>query len=196
MSVIQRPTLVLNRNWQAVNVTPVSRALSMVFSGTARVVEPQTYEQYDWNDWAAKQPVDGEAFVQAVAMRLRVPEVVTLTGYDRLPEATVTFSRRNIFKRDRFVCQYCGTQPRREDLTLDHVVPRAQGGQSTWENCVLACLDCNSRKAARTPTEAGMRLRRAPVRPNWRPMFAAANVRIASWSHFVSQAYWDADLQA
>ena len=90
--------------------------------------------------------------------RLRVPEVVTLTDYDRLPAAAVTFSRRNIFKRDHFTCQYCGAQPGSEELTLDHVVPRAQGGESRWDNCVLACLACNKRKADRTPEQARMRL--------------------------------------
>ena len=86
--------------------------------------------------------------------RLRVPEVITLTGYDRLPTRAVTFSRRNIFKRDRFQCQYCGVNPGGEELTIDHVVPRAQGGVSSWTNCVLACIDCNKRKADRTPQQA------------------------------------------
>lgn len=83
--------------------------------------------------------------------RVRVPEVIVLTSYDRLPSNAVTFSRRNIFKRDRFTCQYCGKQPGSEELTIDHVLPRAQGGTSTWENCVLACIECNAKKADRTP---------------------------------------------
>ena len=66
-----------------------------------------------------------------------MPEVVTLTEFDRLPSAAVTFSRRNVFKRDRFTCQYCGKQPGGDELTIDHVVPRAQGGESSWTNCVV-----------------------------------------------------------
>jgi 5-methylcytosine-specific restriction endonuclease McrA len=77
-------------------------------------------------DWSRLRPRDGERFIQAVRFRLRVPEVVTLSEYDRLPTAAVTFSRRNIFKRDRFTCQYCGAQPGSEELTLDHVIPRSQ----------------------------------------------------------------------
>ena len=88
-------------------------------------------------------------------MRLRVPEVVALAGYDRLPEAAVAFSRRNIFKRDHYTCQYCGVQPGTEELTIDHVIPRSQGGTSTWENCVLACVACNKQKADRTPAAGG-----------------------------------------
>ena len=76
-----------------------------------------------------------------------------------MPAAAVTFSRRNIFKRDRYVCQYCGSQPGSEELTIDHVVPRSQGGVSSWTNCVLACMTCNKRKADRTPEQAGMMLR-------------------------------------
>ena len=194
-SVLQRPTLVLNRNWQPVRVATVARALVLLWNETAQVVDPADYQTYDWADWSRFRPRDNESFVQAVRFRLRVPEVVTLTGYDRLPQAAVTFSRRNIFKRDRFACQYCGRQPGSEELTLDHVVPRAQGGESNWTNCVLACVTCNKRKADRTPEQAGMRLRRKPVRPTWRPLYAAHNVRIASWSTFVSEAYWNVELQ-
>ena len=103
-------------------------------------MDPADYQTYTGEDWSRLRPRDGERFIQAVRFRLRVPEVVTLTGYNRLPTAAVTFSRRNIFKRDRFTCQYCGAQPGSEELTLDHVTPRAQGGESRWENCVLACL--------------------------------------------------------
>ena len=77
--------------------------------------------------------------------------MITLTEYDRVPANAVTFSRRNIYKRDRYTCQYCGVQPGSEELTIDHVLPRSRGGTSTWENCVLACLECNKRKADRTP---------------------------------------------
>jgi 5-methylcytosine-specific restriction endonuclease McrA len=123
-----------------------------------------------------------------------VPEVITLTEYDRLPAALVTFSRRNIFKRDHYTCQYCGKQPGAEELTVDHVIPRARGGQSRWDNCVLACVECNKRKADRTPEQAKMRLKREPVQPIWNPLYAAHDLRIASWSKFVSEAYWNVEL--
>jgi len=193
--VLQRPTLVLNRNWQPVHVATVARALVMLWNETARIVDPADYQTHTWEDWSKLRPRDGERFIQAVRFRLRVPEVVTLTAYDRLPTAAVTFSRRNIFKRDRYTCQYCGRQPGSEELTLDHVIPRAQGGESRWENCVLACLACNKRKADRTPQQAGMRLRHEPVRPAWRPVYAAQEVRIESWSKFVSEAYWNVALE-
>ena len=120
---------------------------------------------------------------------------MALTKYDRIPTNAVTFSRRNIYKRDRFTCQYCGAQPGSEELTIDHVLPRAQGGVSSWENCVLACIACNKRKADHTPDQARMPLRKPPVRPRWKPLYAARDVRIDSWSRFLSEAYWNVELE-
>jgi len=192
--VLDNPTLVLNRNWQPVNVATVSRALVLLWNDSARVVDPDDYRLYTWADWSQLRPSDDEHFIQAVRLKLRVPEVIVLSAYDRLPSAAVSFSRRNVFKRDHWACQYCGDQPGSEALTIDHVLPRSQGGTSTWENCVLACIGCNKRKADRTPHEAGMRLRKEPVRPAWKPIYARDSVRIESWSKFVSETYWNVPL--
>lgn len=194
-SLLHRPTLVLNRNWQPVGVASVARSLTLVVAERARIVDPANFQQYTWADWARLMPDVDEPFVQSVAFRIRVPEVITLAAYDRVPTNSVAFSRRNIFKRDRYTCQFCGEQPGSEELTIDHVLPRSRGGTSTWENCVLACVECNKRKADRTPTEAHMPLRKAPVRPKWRPLYARHDVRIESWSRFVSEAYWDVRLE-
>ena len=192
--LLTRPTLVLNRNWQPVGVTKVARTLIMVWNDTARIVDPDDFRLYTWADWSALEPDEGEPFIRTVRSRLRVPEVVSLTRYDRVPASTVTFSRRNIFKRDRYTCQYCGTQPGSEELTIDHVTPRSQGGVSSWQNCVLACVECNKRKANRTPEQARMPLRRKPVRPSWKPIYATQGLRIDSWIKFVSEAYWNVTL--
>ena len=194
VAVLDRPTLVLNRHWQPVNVATVSRALVLLWNESARVIDPDDYRLYDWADWARLEPRDGEPFIRAVTFRLRVPEVVTLVSYDRYRESTVTFSRRNLFKRDHSTCQYCGGRPGSSELTIDHVLPRAQGGVSSWENCALACVSCNSRKANRTPDQAGMRLRKKPVRPDWKPIYSYSNVRVESWSRFISEAYWNVAL--
>ncbi|MGD0900273.1 MAG: HNH endonuclease [Thermoguttaceae bacterium] len=196
------------------NVATVARALVLLWNESARIVDPADYQLYTWADWSRLRPRDGEDCIHAVRFKLRVPEVVALSGYDRLPVAHVTFSRRNIFKRDHYTCQYCGAQPGSEDLTLDHVVPRSQGGVSNWDNCVLACMVCNKRKADRTPEQARMRLRRKPVRPDHRcaavpgkppgtdgapacgsRWSADHEVRIESWSKFISEAYWNVTLR-
>src|SRR6478735_12698002 len=98
--VLEFPTLVLNRNWQPVNVATVARALVLLWNESARVVDVADYQTFTWNDWSKLRPRDDEAFVQAISMRLRVPEVIALSSYDRQPQSAVTFSRRNVFKRD------------------------------------------------------------------------------------------------
>ena len=164
----------------------VVRALVLLWNDTARVVEPEDYRLYTWDDWAALEPRRGRPCIRAARLRLRVPEVVSLTHYDRLPSTAVTFSRRNVAKRDHYTCQYCGAQPGAEAITIDHVVPRSQGGTSSWTNCVAACEACNARKADRTPEQAGMRLRKRPARPEWKPLYAAHGARVASWDRFMA----------
>jgi 5-methylcytosine-specific restriction endonuclease McrA len=193
-AVLERPTLVLNRNWQPVHVATVARSLTMLWNESAHVVDPDDFRLYNWADWARLAPRDGEPFIRTVRFRLRVPEVLTLTRHDRPRHNAVTFCRRNVFKRDHQTCQYCGARPGTEELTIDHVMPRSQGGQTNWENCVLACVPCNARKANRTPEQAGMKLRKNPIRPAWKPLYDASSVRIASWSRFLSEAYWNVEL--
>jgi 5-methylcytosine-specific restriction endonuclease McrA len=185
--VLNRATLVLNRNWQAIHVTTVARALVLLWNESARVVEPEEYRTYRWEEWTALEPAPGSPCIRAARARLRVPEVVCLTRYDRLPSSAVAFSRGNVAKRDHYICQYCGAQPGRESITIDHVVPRSQGGVSGWTNCVAACVACNARKADRTPEQAGMHLRRRPARPAWQPLFAMREDGAASWSRFLAR---------
>jgi 5-methylcytosine-specific restriction endonuclease McrA len=184
--VLDLPTLVLNRQWQPVHVTTVARSLILLWNDAARVVDPEEYRLFSWTDWAMRPPAHGEPCIRSARLRLPVPEIITLAHYDRLPSTAVTFSRRNVAKRDHYVCQYCGAQPGAESITIDHVLPRSQGGTSSWTNCVAACERCNARKGDRTPDQAGMRLRRRPVRPEWKPFYAAQGARIESWARFLS----------
>jgi 5-methylcytosine-specific restriction endonuclease McrA len=193
--VLEQPALVLNAHWQPVGVATVARALVKVWSDVARVVDPVDYQLYNWADWTAIRPERGEPYISTPRLQVRVPEVVTLRSYDKVPGQVVTFSRRNVFKRDHFTCQYCGVQPGSEDLTIDHVVPRCQGGVSAWDNCVLACTECNARKGDQTPEQAGMPLRKRPSRPRWVVLYVSPARRIESWNKFVSDAYWNVQLE-
>lgn len=195
MNALQKPVLVLNRSWQPVHVSTVARAMVLLWKEAARIVDVEDYQTFSWEDWSKLRPAGDAAFIQSATYRLRLPEVITLTGYDKLPTKAVTFSRRNIFKRDRFQCQYCGKNPDADELTIDHVNPRAAGGISSWTNCVLSCIDCNKKKRDRTPVQAGMRLKKEPVCPVWKPVYANHNIRLASWSKFISEVYWNAELQ-
>lgn len=194
-SVLKNPVLCLNKQWQAVNVVTVARALVMLWNESAHAVDPDSYQLFTWEDWSAMKPRDDESFVQAIKRRIRIPEVIALRNYDRLPTSAVTFSRRNVFKRDHYTCQYCGAQPGTEELTLDHVNPRSKGGQSTWENTVLACIKCNTRKADLSLEQSGLKLRKKPIKPTWKPMYARHTVRLSSWKKFLSDVYWDVKLE-
>lgn len=187
-AVLERPTLVLNRHWQPVQVATVARSLTLLWNAAAYVVDPVDFRLYAWSDWASLEPREDEPFIRTVRSRLRVPEVLTLTRHDKPRQGAVTFSRRNVFKRDQSTCQYCGIRPGPEHLTLDHVVPRSRGGATTWENCVLACASCNARKSNRSPEQAGLRLRKPPVRPIWKPVYDAHISRVAGWSPFLGEA--------
>jgi 5-methylcytosine-specific restriction endonuclease McrA len=186
-NVLDQPTLVLNRSWQPVHVTTVARSLILVWNDAARVVDPDDFQVFTWNDWAKREPADGMPCIRSARLRLPVPEVITLASYDRLPSTAITFSRRNVAKRDHYTCQYCGGQPGGESITIDHVIPRSQGGTSCWNNCVAACERCNARKGDRTPEQAGLKLRHRPVRPEWRPFYAAQGASIESWARFVNR---------
>jgi 5-methylcytosine-specific restriction endonuclease McrA len=197
--LLDRQTLVLNRGWQAIQVTSVREAIGLVAKGSAFVLEPGTYERHDLLSWAdvskAKARV-GDAVIRSPRLVILPPEVIVLKNYDGQGEKSVIFSRRNLFKRDRYTCQYCGVQPGPESLTIDHVMPKSRGGISNWENCVLACIECNKRKSNRTPDEAGLKLRKIPKKPSWRILTQVPpKEHRESWKAFLSKAYWEVELE-
>ncbi len=194
-SVLDQRALVLNRSWVAIDTTTVRRALVWIYRGIARAVNPETYEAHDFEAWSDLSVVREQPHIRTVNLCIRVPEVILLSMYNEVPRKEVVFSRRNIYKRDKYTCQYCGDRPGSEELSIDHVVPRARGGRSTWGNCVLACVECNKRKANRTPEEAGLELHVAPVRPPWTPLVSVrVGSRRASWERFLSEKYWNTEL--
>ena len=195
--MLNTAVLVLNRNFQPIHVTNVKRAFSLLYQGVARAIDAQ-YRMYDFEDWAALAATNHEA-ITTVSTIIRVPRVVVLSAYEHLPKGRVRFSRLNIYARDADTCQYCGEKLPRSDLNLDHVVPRAQGGKTSWENVVCSCIGCNLKKGGRTPEQAGMALARKAVRPRWTPFFRGAQRRVThrEWLPFLSLAdssYWNVEL--
>jgi 5-methylcytosine-specific restriction endonuclease McrA len=199
-SCLGQQVLVLNRLWQAVNVCSAKRALALLFEGRAHVVlgaEDGSFQTYNFNEWRSfsEQQPHPESIL-TISFKVRVPRVILLMIFDRVPKKEVKFTRHNIFERDRNTCQYCGLVFDRKDLNLDHVIPRDRGGPTTWENIVCSCIPCNTRKANRTPFEAGLHLVRKPKRPKWRP-FVQVNFGAPyhdSWKHFLDVAYWNVEL--
>src|SRR5581483_1547087 len=143
-SAMHAPVLVLNASYEPINVCAARRAIVLVLKGVAMTEEENGH------------------FLHAARVALRVPSVIRLLEYRRIPHQTRALSRKNILLRDRNTCQYCGTVLASAELTLDHVVPRSRGGTSTWENLVACCHPCNRKKGNRLPIEARMKLQREP----------------------------------
>ncbi len=143
--MINSAVLVLNQDYEPLNVSRVRRAVTLLLAGKAEVVE------------------NNSGFIRSPSFSLAIPSVIRLSHLVRRPTPRWKLTRRRVFLRDQYTCQYCGKQTR--ELTLDHVIPRHLGGEHTWENVVSACKACNHRKAGRTPREAGMKLLRKPCRP-------------------------------
>lgn len=199
-SGLNHQVLVLNRLWQAVNICSARRALTLLFEGHAQVVlgaNDGSYDTFDFGEWCdfSKEEPHPDS-INAISLKVRVPRIIVLALFDRMPKKEVKFTRHNVFERDQNTCQYCGKIFERRDLNLDHVVPRDRGGPTTWENIVCSCIPCNTRKANRTPVEARMLLIRRPKRPKWRP-FVQVNIGTHvhdSWKHFIDIAYWNVEL--
>jgi 5-methylcytosine-specific restriction endonuclease McrA len=192
---LQQPALVLNRNWVPIHLTSARHALLLVYQSVARAVHPTDLSLHRFQTWADLRPPDGTPVVHTVSRSIPIPEIVVLERYSQIPRRSVPFNRKNLFLRDLHRCQYCGTKLDSRELTIDHVHPRVQGGISSWENCVLACIPCNRQKAHRTPEQAGMHPMRPPVRPRWTPRHLFHGLpRRETWERVIGEAYWNVDL--
>ena len=183
--------LVLNKLWQPIHTCSVRRALKLLCLGHAQVVEAEgamKYQTHDLGSWLESSPdllVDG--VIRSVRFAMKVPKVIVLALYDKLPSKDVRFTRHNVFLRDHHTCQYCCKKFAEKDLNLDHVLPRDKGGRTRWDNIVTSCICCNNRKANKLPHEAGMFPAKPPKAPRWRPLFGfkRRGEIDASWKTFL-----------
>lgn len=146
-------TLVLNASYEPVNIVSWKRALTLLYQGKVEVLA-----EYDRE-------------IRSISVTIRLPSVLRLLKYVRIRRRLhrIKFCRENIYARDHYTCQYCGTRHTSEYLTFDHVIPVVKGGGRSWDNIVTCCIACNNKKGGRTPAEAGMRLTRQPREPEWSP---------------------------
>lgn len=161
--------MVLNLNYEPINVCNVRRAVILMGKGKAEHLE------------------NGRGEIHTPTISLTIPSVIRLVYLVRRPFAQRKLSKKEVFLRDRHTCQYCSRQTR--ELTFDHVIPRRQNGDYSWENIVSACIPCNRRKAGRTPAEAGMVLLRRPKAPYPSPYYMLHNKTILDeWRKFMPWA--------
>jgi 5-methylcytosine-specific restriction endonuclease McrA len=177
-------TLVLSQSYEPVARVPWQRAVMLIFQGKVEVVE-----EYE------------DRFVRSVTVAVKMPSVIRfIRGLRRGPKG-VKFSRENVYLRDNCRCQYCGIKVSRPEATYDHVLPRAQGGKTCWENVVIACVPCNQKKGNRTPVVAKMALRSTPAKPKKLPealhlTFLFEKGMPVSWAKFLGDmAYWHVELE-
>ena len=169
-------TLVLSQSYEPIKIVSWQRAITLLFLGKVEVIE-----EYDRG-------------IKTTSVLIKIPAVVRLLKAFRRHHKPVKFSRVNIYGRDRYTCQYCGAKKSISVLTYDHVVPRAQGGKTTWTNIATCCEDCNRKKANRTPAQAGMLLLKAPVQPTATPTLVVTVSKTSvpdAWRDFL---YWTGEL--
>jgi 5-methylcytosine-specific restriction endonuclease McrA len=204
-SSLDASVLVLNKLYMAVHIVSVRRAFTLLCKELAEVVsiEDGQWCSYDFESWrdvsVMRRAFDDpdRDWVRTVSFEIEVPRIIRLLSFERLPKQTVKFNRRNIFARDSNRCQYCGGKFGTSELTLDHVLPRTQGGKATWDNIVCACMACNVRKGGRTPDQARMKLIKKPVQPKTSPMVSIklGHRKYQSWRTFLDNAYWTVELK-
>lgn len=174
MSLLNTATvLVLNRNWQAINVIPVADALCQMATGAATGLDVAGLDYMTpvrWEEWLTLPVRPGDRSIGTPRGAIRAPTVLVLARYDKVPLKRPRFSARAIRERDGCRCQYTGRLLGPGEGNIDHILPRSRGGRTTWTNCVLACREINTRKANRTPEEAGLKLLRRPEAPRAVPV--------------------------
>ena len=197
--MIHSNVLVLNKSFLPVQITTVRRAFCLLYAGIAKAVNSR-YETFDYESWHQLSIERNDETIGLVDRVIKVPRVILLIAYDRVPKRRVRFSRYNIFARDKNTCQYCGKKFPRLDLNLDHIIPRSQGGTSIWENVVCSCHQCNRKKGGKTPEQARMKLISQPRRPAWTPPLNVSlqAVMRREWVPFldfmVDVSYWNTEL--
>lgn len=196
--MINPNVLVLNRSYFPVHVTSLRRAFCLLYRGIAKAVDEQ-YKTFDFESWSQLSVEHPQEAIGLVDRMIKIPRVILLVAYDRMPKGHIRFTRLNIYIRDRNTCQYCGRKFARSELSLDHVIPRAYGGKSTWDNIVCCCSRCNHEKGGRTPQEVNMKLLKKPKKPDWTPFFKISmeDLKCKEWLPFLSMvdiSYWHTEL--
>lgn len=195
-SALNGPCLVFNKNFKAIGTTTVREALILMSRDSAKGLCVSTFRAFSWKEWLADKvnpPVVREYVSRGPNMdAVPAPEVIVLQKYSEIYKRTVRFSTRALYRRDDYVCQYCGKKFSEEGLSVDHVVPRAAGGRTSWTNCVTACLSCNNKKADKSLKECGYTLKKKPERPQWNPIIHIREEnRPESWKALVPAEWWN-----
>ena len=193
MSYLKQETvLVLNRNWQAIHTKSPADAFIAMYQNTATALDIRGYDMMiplKWDDWV-NLPHDSKArYIKTLHGEIKIPTVIVLCSYDKVPMKRPKFTYSNIWLRDNGICQYTEKKLSKSEANIDHVVPKTKGGKTDWLNCVLCHKEVNSRKGPRTPEEAGLKLIRQPVIPRELPItfYIRNKHNIKEWNVFLKE---------
>lgn len=190
MHLYSEIVLVLNKNWQAINVTTTNNAISMMYVGNAIGLHVQGNDNMiplKWDEWI-KLECNDEFHIKTINGKIKIPKIIILCNYNKVPKKRPKFTNKNIWKRDNGVCQYTGKKLNPNEGNIDHIIPKSKGGTSDWSNCVLAHKEVNAKKADRTPEEAGLKLIKQPYSPKELPttFYIRNNHNIEEWNIFLN----------
>lgn len=158
--------LILNKSFVPINVTDYKRAIVLIFSKRAKILEHKTYNLYDWDEWG-RLKLSGYREIKTSSRTYAVPEILILNNFDKFQKRKFKANKKNIYKRDQGKCQYCETFLNYSQATIDHINPRSKNGKLSWDNCVISCIRCNHKKANLSLEQANMKLIRNPGIPNF-----------------------------
>lgn len=184
--------LILNRNWQAIHVKSPLEAMTMMYSDTATALDIRGEDHMTplkWQDWIKLPVEDGkDDFIQTVRGNIKIPKVLVLCNYNKVPRKRPKFSPKAVWDRDEGICQYTGKKLTPQEANIDHVIPRSRGGKTDWSNCVLTHKEVNARKADRTPEEAGLKLIKKPQDPKELPstFYIRNKHNVREWDMFLN----------
>ncbi len=185
MSALNKSVLVLNKIWLPIRVIPAYRALVLIFANKASAVDPN-YFTYNWEEWLKQLILKTDSVIVSSHQDIKVPEIIVLSMYDKIFKKNVKLTKRNLYIRDGYKCQYTGERMKESEADIDHIIPRSMGGRNSWNNMVVCSKEVNRRKADRTPEQAGLKLIKKPTKPHPDKMLIDPKINIPeSWSKFI-----------
>lgn len=187
MSALNKTIMVLNKSWMTIRMVPAYRAITLVFAGKASAIDVNDWSVYNWEEWTKRDLSENPyGIISTSSCVIETPEIIVLSVYDKVFKKDVRLTKRNIYIRDGYRCQYTGKKVKESDSDIDHVNPRSKGGVNSWGNMVVCTKEINRIKANRTPEQAGLKLIRKPKKPSNDRMLIDPRIKIReSWSKFI-----------
>lgn len=190
MNVKRKKTLVLNKGWSPIRVINLEKAITILFSEykngepKAKIIS-EDYQALTWDEWSKIIPSETEEVIHSAHSQFKIPEIIQLTRYNKIPFQKMSFSRNNLYKRDDGKCVYCGVKLELKNCTVDHLTPKSKKGPSSWLNCVLACKSCNFKKADQYLEKTNLKLLKQPTIPSYSLVsLDIKEANIESWKKF------------